>query len=158
MRYLLAVSLAAVLSTSSSSMQAGDDSSKPSVESSDFGRALFSPGDYDHMMDILLDGLLDKVQPQRGHKAPADKLQTLRAVAKESMPYKDVVRWCDEVFGKHFSKRELEEIGTFFRSPTGRKFAESLPAMRTELNAMTARLIEERIRAGLRRHGLETID
>jgi hypothetical protein len=158
MRYVLATSLAVVLSISSSRLQADDDSSKPNAELSDAARAVFSPSDYDHMMEFLSQGLLDKVQPRRGHKAPSDKLETLRAVAKESMPYNDVLKWTAGTFGKHFSKRELEEIGAFFRSPTGRKYGERLPAMRKELNAMTGRTIEQRIRSALGRRGLEVVD
>jgi hypothetical protein len=158
MRLLLAVFFAAVLSVQTSSMQAGEESNKPSTESFDFGKSLFPPADYERMMDILSETLAATVQPRPGYKVPANRLQTVRAAAKEAVPYKDVVKWCGEVFARHFSKRELEEIATFFRSPTGRKYDESLPAMRQEMNAMTGRLIEERIRAGLKRRGLEAID
>jgi len=102
--------------------------------------------------------MLEKVRPQRGHKVPLDKLGTLRAVAKESVPYSDLVKWCATVFGKHFSKSELEEIGTFFGSPTGKKYTAVESEMKAELGAMTSKLIEERLRAALNRRGLETVE
>jgi hypothetical protein len=139
-------------------MRADDHSTRIRTGSSDLAGTLVSPNRYEQMLDMVSEGMLDKVRPQRGHKVPLDKLGTLRAVARESLPYSDLVKWSATVFGKHFSKAELEEIEAFFGSPTGKKYTEVELEMKAELGEMTSKLIEERLRAALSRRGLETVD
>ncbi|HEY5448170.1 MAG TPA: DUF2059 domain-containing protein [Polyangia bacterium] len=155
MRYILAAFLAAVLFTTGAP-RADGSGTKPIEE--DVTRALITPREYDATMERISKQWVEEVRVLPGQKGPEDKVGAIRAALKESMSYDDMIRSATQIYGKYFNKRELEEIGAFFRSPTGKKYGELQQTMKAELVTTTGPGMLIRLRAALKKRGLEPTD
>jgi hypothetical protein len=74
----------------------------------------------------------------------------MSALVRRQMPYEKLV---SEVYVplylRYFSRAELAEATTFFRSPTGRKFSEAAPLLMQDASRMlNQRYMEDIARAG----------
>ena len=54
---------------------------------------------------------------------------------QECMPYDDLVSWSTDVYLKHFTRKEIDDLAAFYRTPTGKKAAATLPKLSGEIGA-----------------------
>jgi hypothetical protein len=91
---------------------------------------------------------------QMGQKlSPAD-MKKLGDVVREVMTYDELVQWSADVYVKHFTLKELEDLAKFYRTPTGKKAARLLPKLGGEIGAIFGPLIMQRMPAAMKKHGL----
>jgi hypothetical protein len=75
-------------------------------------------------------------------------------VVREVMTYDELVQWSADVYVKHFTLKELEDLAKFYRTPTGKKAARLLPKLGGEIGAIFGPLIMQRMPAAMKKHGL----
>ena len=90
-----------------------------------------------------------------GQPLPADKRKALEAAVQEVLPYDDLVSWSADVYTKHFTRKEIDDLAAFYRTPTGAKVARLLPTITGEVGAKIGPLMMTRLPAALKKHGLQ---
>jgi uncharacterized protein len=93
---------------------------------------------------------------QMGKEAltPAKK-NALKAAVQESLPYDDLINWTADVYTKHFTRKEIDDLAAFYRTPTGKKFAAKLPALTGEVGTKMTPIMMTRLPAALKKRGIE---
>jgi uncharacterized protein len=110
---------------------------------------------YDAMLDQMYTQMSATMQQAGGKAIPAAKQKALKAAVQESMPYDDLVSWTADVYTKHFTRKEIDDLAGFYRTPTGKKLAATLPALSGELGAKMMPVLMTRLPAALKKHGVE---
>lgn len=111
---------------------------------------------YDAMLDQMYTQMsASMAQAQGGKEMPPAKLKALKAAVQECMPYDDLVSWNADVYTKHFSRKEIDDLAAFYNTPTGKKFATKLPALSGDLAQKMMPVLMTRLPAALKKHGLE---
>jgi uncharacterized protein len=110
---------------------------------------------YDAMLDQMYSQMSASMQQMGGKSIPAAKQKALKEAVQECMPYDDLVNWNAEVYTKHFSRKEIDDLAAFYNTPTGKKFASKLPALSGELGAKMMPVLMTRLPAALKKHGIE---
>jgi hypothetical protein len=65
------------------------------------------------------------------------------------------VNWSADVYTKHFTRKEIDDLAAFYKTPTGKKFAATLPTLSGEVGAKMAPIMMNRLPAALKKHGIE---
>jgi hypothetical protein len=110
---------------------------------------------YDAMLDQIYTQMSATMQQMGGKGVPASKQKLLKEAVQESLPYDDLIGWTSEVYTKHFTRKEIDDLATFYRTPTGKKFASKLPVLSGEAGAKMAPLLMTRLPAALKKRGIE---
>jgi uncharacterized protein len=95
------------------------------------------------------------LQQTGGKPIPASKQKALREAVAECMSYEDVVSWSTDVYLKHFTRKEIDDLAAFSRTPTGKKAAATLPILTGEIGAVMAPLMMTRMPAALKKRNFE---
>jgi hypothetical protein len=110
---------------------------------------------YDAMLEQIYTQMSATMQQMGGKGVPAAKQKALKDAVQESMPYEDMVSWTSDVYTKHFTRKEIDDLAAFYRTPTGKKFASKLPALSGEVGAKMTPLLMTRLPAALKKRGIE---
>src|SRR5262245_11203489 len=110
---------------------------------------------YDAMLDQMYTQMSASMQQAGGKGIPPAKQKALKAAVQESMPYDDLVSWTADVYTKHFTRKEIDDLAAFYNTPTGKKFASKLPALSGELGTKMMPVLMTRLPAALKKHGVE---
>ncbi|HEY7372104.1 MAG TPA: DUF2059 domain-containing protein [Polyangia bacterium] len=118
-------------------------------------RTIVPRGAYDAMLDQMYTQMSATMQQMGGKSIPASKQKALKEAVQESLPYDDLVSWSADVYSKHFNRKEIDDLATFYKTPTGKKMAAMLPTLSGEVGAKMAPLLMTRLPAAMKKHGLE---
>jgi len=110
---------------------------------------------YDAMMDQMYQQMSATMQQMGGKGIPASKQKGLKEAVQECLPYDDLLNWSAEVYTKHFTRKEIDDLAVFYKTPTGKKLASKLPALTGEVGAKMAPMLMNRLPAALKKHGIE---
>ena len=78
----------------------------------------------------------------------------MNAVMAEALPYEVLLAWSADLYGAKFTVREIEQIGTFYRQPVGRKLVAELPAISADIMRRTTDTVRAKLPVLLRKHRL----
>jgi len=118
-------------------------------------KSIVPRGAYDAMLEQMYAQMSATMQQIGGKPIPASKQKALKEAVKECMPYDDLVNWSADVYAKHFTRKELDDLAAFYKTPTGKKLAATLPTLSGEVGAKMAPLMMTRLPAALKKHGIE---
>ena len=110
---------------------------------------------YDAMMDQMYTQMSASMQQMGGEPLTVGKKNALKAAVAEAMPYEDLVTWTAEVYTKHFTRKEIEDIAAFYKTPTGKKIASKLPELTGEVGAKVTPVLMTRLPAAMKKRGLQ---
>jgi uncharacterized protein len=110
---------------------------------------------YDAMLEQMYTQMSVSMQQMGGKGIPPAKQKALKEAVQECMPYDDLVNWTADVYTKHFSRKEIDDLAAFYSTPTGKKFASKLPALSSELGTKMLPVLMTRMPAALKKHGIE---
>jgi hypothetical protein len=110
---------------------------------------------YDAILDQLYAQLSATMQAQGGKGIPANKQKELKAAVQESLPYDDLVDWSADVYTKYFTRKEIDDLAAFYKTPTGKKVSSLLPTLSGEIGAKLAPMLMGRIGPALKKHGIQ---
>lgn len=91
---------------------------------------------------------------QQGTAMPGDAATRLKKAVMECLPYDEMVGWSAEVYATRFSLKELNDLISFYRTPTGQKLARSLPSLMAASGQKTAEVLVKRFPAAMKKYGL----
>jgi hypothetical protein len=117
--------------------------------------AIVSRPAYDAMLDQMYSQMSATMAQMGGKAVPAAKQKALKAAVMEAMPYEDLVAWSADVYTKHFTRKEIDDIAAFYNTPTGKKYASKLPALTGDLAAKMMPVLMTRLPAAMKKHGVE---
>jgi hypothetical protein len=118
-------------------------------------KTIVPKGAYDSMLDQMYTQMSATMQQMGGKGIPASKQKALKEAVQECLPYDDLLNWSTDVYMKHFTRKEIDDLAAFYKTPTGKKFASALPALSGEVGAKMAPLLMTRLPASLKKHGIE---
>jgi hypothetical protein len=99
-------------------------------------------------------GQMMMAMSQRGAQPPTDAVTRLKKVVMECAPYEEMVGWTADVYASRFSLGEIQDLSTFYRTPTGRKAARLIPELMGEVGKKMGGLMMERMPAAMKKYGL----
>jgi hypothetical protein len=138
-----------------SGKEAADDRAALAA-SIDLVRSIVPPEAYDAMLEQMYQQMSASMQQAgAGAGIPADKQKDLRAAVKECLPYDDLLSWTAGVYSKHFTRKEIDDVAGFYRTPTGKKMARLMPTLTGEVGGKLGPLLMTRLPDALKRHGLQ---
>lgn len=97
---------------------------------------------------------LSQTMQQSGAPLPSDGAAQLKIVIEEVLPYKDVLDWNAEIYGRRFTLDEIRALTAFYRTPVGQKLARLLPDISGEVAKKSGAVIMERLPTVMKKHGL----
>ena len=109
---------------------------------------------YEAMLEQMYSQMSAGMEQAGGEPMPKDKLKALQNAVKEVMPYDDLVTWSADVYTKHFSRKEIDDLAAFYKTPTGQKVARLLPTISGEVGAKVGPLMMTRLPEALKKHGV----
>lgn len=89
-----------------------------------------------------------------GQPTDAKTQAKLEAVMLEALPYDEMLQFNAKVYGARFKDSELQDIITFYKTPTGLKLVKELPNISGDVGALVGKLIPQRLPALMKKHGL----
>jgi hypothetical protein len=108
------------------------------------------------MLDLMYQQMSASMQQAGGGAGiPPEKQKALKAAVKGCLPYNDLLSWTAGIYSKHFSKKEVDDVATFYRTGTGKKLARLMPVLTGEVGAKVAPLLMTRLPEALKKHGLQ---
>jgi hypothetical protein len=121
----------------------------------DMMHAVLPKAAYDAMLDQMYTQMSASMQQMGGEGLTVGKKNALKAAVQESMPYDDLVGWTADVYTKHFTRKEIDELAAFYKTPTGKKLASKLPVLTGEVGAKMTPILMTRLPAALKKRGIE---
>jgi uncharacterized protein len=113
-------------------------------------RMVMTKDTYEDMVKQMMQNMMKA----SGQAPDAKTEQQLEAVVIEALPYEELLKFNAKVYGERFKDSELEDIITFYKTPTGAKLLREIPSITGEVGTMVGKLIPERLPALLKKHGL----
>jgi hypothetical protein len=110
---------------------------------------------YDSILEQVYTQMSATMQKMGGPGMPAAQQKALRDAVKEALPYEDLIKWSTDVYAKHFTRKEIDDLAAFYRTPTGKKLSEKLPQITGEVGALMAPFMMNRMPAALKKHGFQ---
>jgi len=110
---------------------------------------------YEAILEQTYTQMSATMQQMGGKLMPASKQKALREAVAECMSYDDLVNWSTDVYLKHFTRKEIDDMAAFYRTPTGKKVAATLPTLSGEIGAVMAPLMMTRMPAALKKRNFE---
>jgi uncharacterized protein len=110
---------------------------------------------YEAMIDQMQQQVFRTMQQMGGKAVPAEKQKALKEAVQESLPYDELLTWSTDVYMKHFTRKEIDDLAAFYKTPTGKKAASLLPVLSGEVGAKMAPIMMTRLPAALKKRGIE---
>jgi len=107
---------------------------------------------YEAMVDLMLKQM--SASMGQGKPMPAETLNKLKLAINESLTYDELLSWTGDIYSKFFTAKEIGDLATFYRTPTGKKAAKLLPQISGELGAKMGPILQQRLPAAMKKHGL----
>jgi hypothetical protein len=133
---------------------AGAPRAVPDTAAMRLSRLTMSRDVYDDMMQKLVH-VVSIAAEGNGLLRPRDAKQ-LEPLMVEALPYEELLQLTAEVYAAHFSGKEMDDVLAFYKTPTGMKFAKEQLGMGKEVTMKTVPIMEQRMPALLKKHGLAT--
>jgi hypothetical protein len=108
---------------------------------------------YSTMIDQMTDQMTASLA-QRGAAPSAELVSRLKKVVKECVPYEEMVLWTADVYASRFSVNEIQDLATFYKTPTGRKASKLLPQIMGETGKKMGEVMMTRMPAAMQKYGL----
>ena len=118
-------------------------------------RSVVPKAAYEAILEQTYTQMSATMQQMGGKPIPASKQKALREAVAECMSYDDLVNWSTDVYLKHFTRKEIDDLAAFYRTPTGKKVAGTLPNLSGEIGAVMAPLMMTRMPAALKKRNFE---
>jgi uncharacterized protein len=116
-------------------------------------RVVMSPDGYKELIKQSTGGIIAGIKSQ-GQELPKDFAKKMEAVVAEALPYQELLAFNSQVYGSRFSDKELQDLITFYKTPTGAKLVRLLPAISGEVGQKLGLLLPQRLPALMKKHGL----
>ena len=116
-------------------------------------RVVMSPDGYKELIKQSTAGIIAGIKSQ-GQEIPKDFAKKMEAVVAEALPYEELLAFNAQVYGSRFSDKELQDLITFYKTPTGAKLVRLLPAISGEVGQKLGILLPQRLPALMKKHGL----
>ena len=118
-------------------------------------RTIVPKAAYDAMLEQMYTQMSATMQQMGGKAIPAPKQKALKDAVQECMPYEDLLTWSTEVYMKHLTRKEIDDLAAFYKTPTGKKVSSLLPKLSGEVGAKMAPILMTRLPAALKKRGIE---
>lgn len=113
-------------------------------------RLVLSKDNYSAMIKQVMQGMMQA----SGQPADAKTEAKLEAVILEALPYNEMLQFNAKVYGSRFKDSELQDIITFYKTPTGAKLVKEQPNISGDVGQLMGKIIPERLPALMKKHGL----
>lgn len=116
-------------------------------------RVVLSKDGYQELVKQSTAGIIAGIKSQ-GQELPKDFAKKMEAVVAEALPYDELLAFNAQVYGSRFSDKELQDLITFYKTPTGAKLVRLLPAISGEVGQKLGVLLPQRLPALMKKHGI----
>ena len=116
-------------------------------------RVVLSKDGYQDLIKQSTAGIIAGIKSQ-GQELPKDFAKKMEAVVAEALPYEELLAFNSQVYGSRFSDKELQDLITFYKTPTGSKLVRLLPAISGEVGQKLGNLLPQRLPGLMKKHGI----
>ena len=116
-------------------------------------RVVLSKDGYQDLIKQSTAGIIAGIKSQ-GQELPKDFAKKMEAVVAEALPYEELLAFNSQVYGSRFSDKELQDLITFYKTPTGSKLVRLLPAISGEVGQKLGNLLPQRLPGRMKKHGI----
>ena len=116
-------------------------------------RVVLSKDGYQDLIKQSTAGIIAGIKSQ-GQELPKDFAKKMEAVVAEALPYEELLAFNSQVYGSRFSEKELQDLITFYKTPTGSKLVRLLPAISGEVGQKLGNLLPQRLPGLMKKHGI----
>ncbi len=113
-------------------------------------RLVMTKETYEAMIKQMMEGMIKAT----GQTPSSKDFKELQAVMLEVLPYDEMLEFNAKVYSKRFKDSELQDIMTFYKTPTGAKLVKVMPDISGDVGALVGKIIPERLPAVLKKHGI----
>lgn len=113
-------------------------------------RLVLSKDSYSSMIKQVTQGMLRA----SGQPGDAQTQAKFEVVMVEALPYEEMLQLNTKIYSSRFKESELQDIVTFYKTPTGAKLAKELPKISGDVGLLIGTIISERLPALMKKHGL----
>jgi hypothetical protein len=96
---------------------------------------------YDRTLKMIGEQLAQMLADKIPGVTPAD----MQKAMAHFMPYEWIVGVTAGTYYKRFTQKELDDIGAFYRTPTGKKLAEQFPEIMADTNLVIQQHLQEKL-------------
>jgi uncharacterized protein len=133
---------------------AGDANKDDRAATLELIRTVVPRAAYEAMLAQMYAQMSAGMEQAGGQPLPPNKRKALEAAIQEVLPYEELVSWSADVYTRHFTRKEIDDLAVFYRTPTGQKAARMLPTISGEVGAKIGPLMMTRMPEVLKKHGL----
>jgi hypothetical protein len=119
----------------------------------ELARLVLPEENYDATIAQMENQLIATLQAQ-GVKLPPNAGEKLKRAVTEVIPYHEMVDWYVSVYSPRFTNDEVQQMITFYKTPTGKKLARLMPEIGGEVGKKVGAIMPERLPAALKKYGL----
>lgn len=106
---------------------------------------------YEAMIEGMYRPLIAEAEANTKAKMPPESVQALRNAAQSSMSYDELLAWTADVYQRHFTPQEMQQLVAFYRSPLGVKLEKEQPKVFADVMRKVADIVPQRMEAQLRK-------
>jgi hypothetical protein len=106
---------------------------------------------YEAMIEGMYRPLIAEAEANSKAKMPPESVQALRKAAQSSMSYDELLAWTADVYQRHFTPQEMQQLVAFYRSPLGMKLEKEQPKVFADVMRKVADVVPQRMEAALRK-------
>ena len=116
-------------------------------------RVVLSKDGYQDLIKQSTAGIIAGIKSQ-GQELPKDFAKKMEAVVAEALPYEELLAFNAQVYGSRFSDKELQDLISFYKTPTGSKLVRLLPSISGEVGQKLGVLLPQRLPGLMKKHGI----
>lgn len=150
--FVLALSLAGV-TAAAATLSSSEAQARSSEVALRLSRLVMSEETYDLTIRQMSEGMIKGSQAS-GQTFPPDFPQKMTLVMREALPLKELQQFNAQVYGAHFTDKELEDVIAFYKTSTGAKMVNRMPALMQEVGTKMGELLPRRLPELMKKHGL----
>src|SRR5688572_13378665 len=109
---------------------------------------------YDSMLTQMYTQMSASIEQAGGQAMPVEKRKKLEAAVRDVFPYEELINWSADIYVKHLTRKEIDDLAAFYSTPTGVKVASLLPTISGEIGAKVGPLMMTRLPEALKKRGV----
>jgi hypothetical protein len=151
MRNALVLLLSATCCFGAGTARADEATKKAALE---LQRLVLPKENYQKMLDQTEEQLLLSMQQSGAPPATPETVEKMKKMMAEVLPYDELMQWSAEVYAERFTLGEINDLKTFYSTPTGKKAARVLPDLMGEVGKKMGPILMQRLPVAMQKYGL----
>jgi hypothetical protein len=104
--------------------------------------------------EAMVKQMMESISKAMGQGTDDKTQKKLASIMLEALPYEEMLQFNAKVYGERFKDSELQDIITFYKTPTGAKLVRELPNISAEAGGFAGKVVTERLPGLMKKYGI----